>query len=561
MRPSFRLPILLAYVVVAAAACGESPFEVPGGVLTVARDSVVLTSLGEQADLRAILHDAAGESVNARVTWRSFNEDVATVDATGRVTAVRAGNAIVRATAAGVTDSVVVIVELKVASIEILGTPATAKPGDTVRLQLRMRDALGNEVNDTSLFWRSLEDFAPVDSMGVVLVRTAGVIRIVARAGAVADTIELTSRVRHVAVSAGGRHTCSLSTAGDPYCWGDNNGGLLGYGTSTDFDKGPLLAHTNASHQSFDAHARFVQITAGTTQSCGIAPDQRAYCWGLGFNTGTGLSARHVTPLNAELRFESISSGRNHVCAVMADKAISCWGQAIKGAQGSTGSYVQFPQLVNTALRFTAVASGGDHTCGITTDQRAYCWGANHLGQLGTGTADDMVHAVPLPVASENRFVAISAGGAHTCAIDVAGKLYCWGSNTFWQITSTAAVQQCMPQSVLSACATAPRLIPLAGPVTAVSAGQTHTCALAATAAYCWGDNAFGKAGGTLPTNGLPTAIAGAWTAISAGGDHSCGIRAQILVCWGTNSLAQIGLGQPGGAFTEPQPILFQSQP
>src|SRR5688572_12331981 len=110
---SLSTMLTCAVTAVAFAACGENPFEVPGGVLTVARDSVVLTSLGGQADLRATLHDAAGESVNARMTWRSLNEDVASVDATGRVTAVRAGNAIVEATAAGMRDSVVVIVEPK----------------------------------------------------------------------------------------------------------------------------------------------------------------------------------------------------------------------------------------------------------------------------------------------------------------------------------------------------------------------------------------------------------------------------------------------------------------
>src|SRR5207253_8066069 len=67
---------------------------------------------------------------------------------------------------------------------------------------------------------------------------------------------------------------------------------------------------------------------------------------------------------------------------------------------------------------------------------------------------------------------AISAGGAHTCAIRTDGTHICWGDNTCGQLNN-------MPTGVL----------------TAVSAGEQHACGINIDGTVvCWGDNSVGEA-------------------------------------------------------------------
>src|ERR1700735_5260795 len=72
------------------------------------------------------------------------------------------------------------------------------------------------------------------------------------------------------------------------------------------------------------------------------------------------------------------------------------------------------------------VSAGQNHTCALDLQGRAYCWGSNAYGQLGVTTVDSACgpstgryacSLVPVPVATTALFVTISAGGIHTCAV------------------------------------------------------------------------------------------------------------------------------------------------
>ena len=54
------------------------------------------------------------------------------------------------------------------------------------------------------------------------------------------------------------------------------------------------------------------------------------------------------------------------------------------------------------------------------------CWGANYHGQLGNDSVQ-VLFPTPQPVVSGGDWVQVAAGWAHTCAIDAAGRLFCWG--------------------------------------------------------------------------------------------------------------------------------------
>jgi hypothetical protein len=58
------------------------------------------------------------------------------------------------------------------------------------------------------------------------------------------------------------------------------------------------------------------------------------------------------------------------------------------------------------------------------------CWGANHLGQLGDGTTTTRLTPIDVPVFLDPMTVVdISAGESHSCALASDGAVRCWGSN------------------------------------------------------------------------------------------------------------------------------------
>ena len=84
--------------------------------------------------------------------------------------------------------------------------------------------------------------------------------------------------------------------------------------------------------------------------------------------------------------------------------------------------------------------------------------------------------------------------------------------------------------------------------VTAISAGNTHGCAIHNGAAKCWGFNGSGEIGDGTQTRRLsPVSVIGletSVTAIAAGGHHSCAVvDATAARCWGRGSEGQLGDG------------------
>jgi len=128
----------------------------------------------------------------------------------------------------------------------------------------------------------------------------------------------------------------------------------------------------------------------------------------------------------------------------------------------------------------------------------------------------------------------LSAGTSHTCAV-VAGEARCWGANDRGQL-GRAALEQ------------APSFVParaaVPGTVSAIAAGALHTCAIADGDVWCWGDNSFGQlglgtVGGTFATP-QKVNLSGA-SLLAAGRSHTCAVTATEMRCWGRNDSGQLG--------------------
>ena len=293
-----------------------------------------------------------------------------------------------------------------------------------------------------------------------------------------------------IAISAGTDHTCAITSAGAAMCWGDNTSRQVGDNSTTY----PIYQPTLVSGLQSNVTA----ISAGGAHTCAITSAGAAMCWGMrgngqiGSGNGTGepsATPTQVTGLSSGVI--AISAGENHTCAITSDKKAACWGLNSFGQIGDNSTATRYArtsvQGINSDV--IAISAGESHTCAVTSDGKALCWGRGTEGQLGNGEDNDSLVPVHVSWPNSESIVDISAGRWHTCAITSAGRAMCWGYNSNGQIgdgTSGADADKKFPTQVQG----------LESGVFEISAGRLHSCALTSGGgAKCWGDGTNGGLG------------------------------------------------------------------
>ena len=338
----------------------------------------------------------------------------------------------------------------------------------------------------------------------------------------------VTSRV---SIVGGGMHSCLVAADGRAFCWGNNDRGQLGNG-STARAAAPLL---------IGAETRFTTVAAGLSHSCAIARGGAAWCWGANEHgqLGDRSFSQRLTPVHTAdgHTFRTIVAGSAHTCGLDTDGIAWCWGSDLHGQLGDSSSRDSaVPVGVSTgAKRFMSIAAGWNFTCGLGANGRASCWGENGSGQLGDGLMIDRHE--PVPVASDLAFSAIATGSAHACGVTTEGVVYCWGRNTNGQLGDGTTVDRTTPVRVRSN-----------AHFVSITAGAVHTCALTESGeAFCWGRNTYGQLGnGTTTDESAPTSVAGGhvFASVGAFGSHTCGATVSgEAFCWGYNLESQLGDG------------------
>ena len=198
---------------------------------------------------------------------------------------------------------------------------------------------------------------------------TAGDIRTFAGEVLEEDGSALTGAVR---ISSGAYHTCVVKSDGTVWCWGANGYGQLGDGTTTDR---PFPVQVKKDPSSFlDG---IVDVSAGAYQTCALAANGTVWCWGRNDygQIGSGSSEEYVVypeqvrtvEGSALTDVSEISEGCYHFCALTNNGTVWCWGHNGYGQIGD-GTTTQRNLAVNIGFSADRLWSDGCSmfSCAVT---------------------------------------------------------------------------------------------------------------------------------------------------------------------------------------------------
>lgn len=363
-----------------------------------------------------------------------------------------------------------------------------------------------------------------------------------------ADVTVITTRARYQfsELAAGREFTCGLTYKEDIYCWGLNTDGQLGTG-----------AVSNATFyypQRVPGTRRYRYVSAGRDHACAIDLDWTLYCWGandsgqLGIGSSGATDVPTPTPVAGGRQWARVSAGHLYTCAISLESKTYCWGRGNGGSQLGLGSVatsaVTVPTEVAGGRLFSRIRAGTDHTCAVeASTDAAYCWGRNTYGALGIGasyasnTSEPHIYT-PTLVVGGHRYRDLAIGDEHSCGVLDDDSVRCWG----W--THNGALGD--SRNLMTQWAEAPLRLSLSGIWWVASSGYA-TCASPLQPdqpVRCWGRNdgqvPSGIAYGAVASSPSATTLS-TGNILSLGSYHGCTPALNSATCWGNP--AGVGAG------------------
>jgi alpha-tubulin suppressor-like RCC1 family protein len=300
-------------------------------------------------------------------------------------------------------------------------------------------------------------------------------------------------------VSAGGEHTCGLTSNGAIECFGlDDNGQSNGY------------------RPKHPTKGTFVQVSAGSVHTCGVTNVGAIECFGDdGFLQSNGKKPKR--PKEKGQKFIQVSAGGKHTCGLTSNGAIECFGRDYLGQ--SNGYQPKFPK--EKGQQFIQVSAGAQHTCGVTNVGAIECFGNDGNGQSNKHQPKR---------ATNGKFIQVSAGSRHTCGVTNVGAIECFGDGD-----GDGQSNGGKPRGGKSNGGKPKR--PTKGTFVQVSAGEYHTCGVTNVGAIeCFGYDDKGLSNKYQPKR--PTK--GTFVQVSAGSVHTCGVtNVGTIECFGNDDKGQ----------------------
>ena len=356
-------------------------------------------------------------------------------------------------------------------------------------------------------------------------------------------------------VSVGFEHTCAIASDDRAYCWGRNDQGQLGDGTTVD----------RVLPAPVEGGITWRQVSASYQYTCGVTSINATLCWGsFGaiFGNSGAISAQTKPNLITSLdTYTQIATSRNLICTIILAQGIRCWGWSSPFMRYETPlsefNSVNYNDIVLSG-NFTEVSVGGSQVCAARDTGQYECSNRSQIRLNGkwkqVKIADVYFGTDEAQRRAELQF---------QCGINVVNQIGCIGNNTSGQL----GLGYITPRSIFASnrMEWQDRIfngplqnwvmsndqgsfitgVNISSSVNNVAVGVEHACAVDVVGSvWCWGANYAGQLGNGQLADAQPVPskvlLDRPVSTLSAGYSNTCALAIDgSLWCWGASSSKQ----------------------
>jgi alpha-tubulin suppressor-like RCC1 family protein len=247
--------------------------------------------------------------------------------------------------------------------------------------------------------------------------------------------IEPVTKFDTVAISSMMEHVLALARDGSVYAWGRCASGELGVGPMPviNFGGGPSATTYMPFPVRVPDLSDVTAISAGYRFSMALLKDGTVRTWGENrggqLGDGTTTNRDRPAPVPGLRDVVGIAASNSSANALLADGTVMHWGQIENNY--SSLKITPNPVRVPGVSGVRSIVAGSTHAAGLTNSGTVVTWGANQHYQLGRGPN---IPIPPGPVANLTGVVSLAASGETTIAVLSSGRVMTWGYVRPWSL-------------------------------------------------------------------------------------------------------------------------------